>query len=349
MNQAVSGEQAAPIRVVATGNVPSSFPVDAFRDRVEIAVAHTDEELRTAVREASVLWSWQVPETVPEETPQLRWIQLPSAGADHVRHLPVWNSEVTITSSKGIHTVPMAEHVFAMLLALVRQLGPMVRAQERHEWLHNWRGQGLRFTELRGKTMGILGWGKIGDGVAHIGRAFGMRVIGTRWSVVVPREVPSEGCGAYSDPPWLEPTESLPNIVYPSAQLHDVLSQSDVVVVILPLTDETNRLLSDKAFQSMRRGAIFLNIGRGPVVDERALVRALQTGRVAAAGLDVFDEEPLPRSSPLWGMPNVIISPHVGGVGDHTRERGARFFAVNLARYLDGQPLLNVVNRKQEY
>jgi len=121
------------------------------------------------------------------------------------------------------------------------------------------------------------------------------------------------------------------------------------VLSILPLTPRTHHFLGRAEFAAMRRGSLFLNLGRGPVVDEPALVEALRSGRLAGAGLDVFEEEPLPRSSPLWGMETVIISPHVGGLSDQTRERAAHFFAVNLARFLDGQSLLNIIDRERGY
>lgn len=337
------------LNVVCAGNLPAGFPTQLFDGRITLQITESNDALDRLVREADVLYSGKIPAIVPAETPNLRWIQLPSAGADHVRSLPVWNSDITITASKGIHTVPMSEHVFAMLLALVRQLPALFRAEVEHEWLHERRDSHLQFGELRGRTMGIVGWGKIGDGVAHLARAFGMRVIGTRWSVTAPREVPGRTDPAFTDAPWLEPVEHSPDIVYPPAQLHDVLSQSDVVVVILPLTSETQGLLAEAEFRAMKRGALFLNIGRGAVVREEALVHALQSGQLGGAGLDVFTQEPLPSSSPLWSMPHVIVSPHVGGMSDRTNERAARFFAVNLSRYLEGQPLLNVVDRKQEY
>ncbi len=336
-------------RVIAAGALPANFPSASFDGRIRLQIADTDDALRDLVRQADVLYSGTVPDIVPADTPDLRWIQLPSAGADHLRNLPVWNSDITITSSKGIHTVPMSEHVFAMLLALVRQIPALVRAQEQREWLHNSAGRTLTFGELRGRTMAIIGMGKIGDGVAHLAHAFGMRVIGTRHSVTTPQEIPGRAEAAYSDPPWLEAVENAPDMVYPASQLPEVLAQSDVVVVILPLTAQTEGLLGDAEFQAMKRGALFLNIGRGAVIQEDALVRALQSGQLGGAGLDVFTEEPLPEASPLWSMPHVLISPHVGGMSGRTHERAAHFFAVNLVRFLDGEPLLNVVDRKQEY
>jgi phosphoglycerate dehydrogenase-like enzyme len=318
-----------------------------LQNAVEIEQANTDETLRSAVRIADVLFSWTIPDIVPNHTPRLRWIQLPSAGVDHVRGLPVWNSDIILTASQGIHTVPMSEHVFALLLALVRKLPDVVLAQQRRDWLRP--GPHLRFGELRGSTMGIVGWGKIGEGVAHLARAFGMRVIGTRWSILVSRQATASDVRELEDPPWLEPVDAPPDVVYPAAETHDVLAQSDVVVVILPLTDATAGCFGEAEFRAMKRGALFLNVGRGRVVDEDALIRALRSGRVSASALDVFAQEPLSKSSPLWTLPNVIISPHVGGVSDHTAERATWFFTVNLTRYLSGDGLLNVVSREKGY
>lgn len=341
-------QKTLPRVVVPAALLPATFPKSAFEGQIVLQTVSTDDELREASRDATILYTGRIPRSVPASTPRLRWIQLPSAGADAFRHLPVWDSDVILTSSTGIHTVPMSEHFFAMLLALVRQIPPLLRAQDRHEWIQDISGAHLRFGELRGKTIGIAGWGKIGDGIAHLARSFGMRVIGTRWSVLVPRGIQGSG-SAYSQPPWLEPVETPPDIMYPAAQLHEVLSGSDIVVLILPLTAETESSFGDAEFNAMKRGALFFNIGRGKVVNEAALVRALQSGKLGGAGLDVYESEPLPRTSPLWAMPNVIVSPHVGGASEVTRQRGARFFAVNLSRYLEGKELLNVVNRREGY
>ncbi|HZU11215.1 MAG TPA: D-2-hydroxyacid dehydrogenase [Chloroflexota bacterium] len=337
-----------PLGVVVTRPLPTSFPRELFEERVTFTTAPTGDELRKAVQTADVLYSWDVPSNIPAETPHLRWIELPSAGADHLRGLPVWDSDITITSSRGVHIVPMADHLFAMLLSLTRQIPAFVRAQDKHDWLSHAEVGRLHISELRGMTMGIVGWGKIGDGIAHLADAFGMRVLGTRWSIHAPREV-DRGAEAYANPPWLQPEDLPPNVVFPAAQLHDVLDQSDVVVLLLPLTPETHHSFGPAEFGAMRRGTLFFNLGRGSVVNDDALVAALRSGRLAGAGLDVTDPEPLPRTSPLWSFPQVIISPHVAGMSRRTGERAANLFAVNLSRYLEGRPLLNVVDRHRGY
>jgi phosphoglycerate dehydrogenase-like enzyme len=175
-----------------------------------------------------------------------------------------------------------------------------------------------------------------------------MRTIGTRYSIAVAQGI-SRAVHPFDDPPWLEPEDLPADIVYPAAHTDDVLAQSDAVVSILPLTRETRGSIGARQFAAMPRGSLFINLGRGSVVDEDALVQALRSGRLAGAALDVFESEPLPRSSPLWRMPNVMVSPHVGGNSDRTSERAAHLFAVNLSRFLEGRPLLNVVSRERGY
>lgn len=316
-----------------------------------ISLARTEADLGLAVKDADVLFTWAVPDAVPHDSPNLKWIQLISAGADHLRQRPVWNSDIVITSSKGIHAVPIAEHVFAMILAFTRQLNRFERAQQRHDWRP--RGSSLRPIELYGKTLGMIGWGGIGDGVAHLAHAFGMRVIGIRRSLQEPMPT-----GAHSNPlanpPATEPPMLEPDIAYPADRLLAVLAESDVVVVALPDTPETAGLLGARELEAMKPGAILVNVGRGRAVDENALIHALQANgtapsSLAGAALDVFVHEPLPPRSPLWDMPNVIITPHVAGASPETRARSVHLFCDNLARYIAGQPLLNTVDRHQGY
>ncbi|MGH2447570.1 MAG: D-2-hydroxyacid dehydrogenase [Chloroflexota bacterium] len=334
-----------PLTAVVQGQLPASFPRSEFDGRVDFIQVESDASLKTDVKCADILFGWLVPEEVPAATSRLRWIQLPSAGTNHLHHLPVWSSDITITTSSGVHIVPMTEHIFAMLLALIRHIPTFVREQDRAEWE---RVPTDEFRELRGTTMGIVGWGRIGAGIAHAAAAFGMRVLGVRGSINRVEAI-DLAVSAYADAPFLEPVETGLSIVYPPDQLAEMLGESDVVASVLPLTLKTRRLFDGEAFANMKHGSLFLNIGRGGVVDEPALTRALREGKLRGAGLDVFAEEPLPPDSELWGMPQVIITPHVGGDSYRTRDREAAFFAVNLRRYLSGSPLLNVVEREKGY
>lgn len=333
-----------PLQIVVDHPLTDTFPYGQFEGRCRFETAADMDEVTRLVREADVLYGARVPDIVPAETPRLRWIQVPSAGVNYLRNLPVWTSNVLITSSRGVHAVAMSEQVFALLLALSRGVPRMVRAQERHEWIQS----DIHPLELRGKTMGIVGWGKVGDAVAHLAHAFGMRVIGIRHSVKEPQERASS-CGAFDNPPQIAPVDLPPDMVFPMSDLHRVLGESDVVVLILPLTADTEGVIDRQALAAMKTGSLLINIGRGQVVDETALIEALQSGHVRGAGLDVFDEEPLPPQSPFWDMPNVLVAPHTGGAGEHTDTRASHLFAVNLERYLAKQPLLNVVDRMQQY
>lgn len=332
-----------PLRAVVRRDLLAGVSLAAFTERVHFVLAESEEEVRAALPEATILFAYHVPDIIPAQTPHLRWIQLPSAGVNSLLTLPVWHSDIVITSARGTHAVPVSEHFFALLLALVRGLPTVIRDQQRRVWQHD-----LSPGEVRGKTLGLVGWGKIGEQVAYLASAFGMRVVGTRRSAETRQEV-ARPVSAYSDPPFLEPLHLTPDAVYPSSDLQTVLRQSDVVLVLAPLTPETRGLIGEAEFAAMRPGTLFFNLGRGAVVDQAALIQALRAGNPVGAGLDVFEEEPLPTDSPLWSMPNVIVSPHLGGNGSETAERTARLFLLNLARFLAGRPLLNVVERSSGY
>lgn len=335
--------------------------IEAVNPCISLGMARTDAELRDAAREADVLFTWAVPANVPEQTPHLRWIQLVSAGADHLVNHPVWSSDVVITSSKGIHAVPIAEHVFGMILAITRGLTHFELAQRDRRWLH---GRSQRtsvgigpFIELYGKTLGIVGWGSIGDGVAHLAHAFGMRVIGTRYHAVT-AEPTGRHASPFTHPPMTDPPAVEPDMVYPADQLDAVLRQSDVVVVALPGTSETRHVIGAQQLRAMKPDAILVNVGRGSAINEAALIDAInQHGRgpeedgvgIRAAALDVFEHEPLSAESPLWSMPNVLITPHVAGGSAEMWPRAVHLFCDNLRRYTRGEPLLNVVDRERGY
>ena len=265
-----------------------------------------------------ILGLW-LPEDVAERAEKLRWVHSYGAGIDFMPAPKLLARGVTITNSSGVSSRSIAEFCIAYMLVHAKQI-PLRLEHQRHRL---WRRE--TNTELGGKTLGIIGPGRIGMAVAQRAAAMEMRLLAVRRN-----HVP----GAL-----LPPFER----VYPSQALHEMLGQCDYVLTTVGLSDSTRRMIGDAAFAAMKPGAFFMNVGRGAVVDEAALVRALESGHLAGAGLDVFEEEPLPEASLLWGLPNVFITPHsTVSLADYSR-RSVEFFCQNLRRYLDGAPLENVI------
>jgi phosphoglycerate dehydrogenase-like enzyme len=207
----------------------------------------------------------------------------------------------------------------------------MVRLQDRHVWPRsaNWYKLGGR--ELDNQTLGIIGLGSIGRRVAQLGKAFGMHVLATRRTVH----------GGESDPDVDQ--------IYPMERLHDMLRQCDYVVLAVPLTAQTERLIGEAELRAMRPHTYLVNVARGQIVDEKVLIRALQEGWIAGAGLDVAEEEPLPSDSPLFSLPNVILTPHISGVSVHYDKRLTELFVDNLQRYRSNRPLRNLYDPVRGY
>jgi phosphoglycerate dehydrogenase-like enzyme len=286
------------------------------------AVADRGKAVELAER-AEIMVGWNVPREAVQRSGRLRWIHSTAAGVDQLLYPEVYDRGILVTTSSGIHQ-PLVEHVFALLLALVRRLHIAIRNQQARRWDRSRAVGG----EVRGLTVGVLGLGSIGAEVAAKATAFGMRVIGTK-------RTPG----------------AVPNVerVYPPEALSEVLAAADVVVVALPLTEKTRGLLGEGEFRAMKPGALLINIGRGPIVQEAALIRALQERWIAGAGLDVFEREPLPSDSPLWAIEDVIITPHVSGGWPGYLDAAVPLFCENLARYLRGAPLLNLVDKSRGY
>ncbi len=286
-----------------------------------------DGEVAESLEDAEVLFlRWGLS---PEATrkliariPHLRWIHTISAGVDHLLFPELRESEAILTNASGVFNVPIAETVLAYMLAVVKRLPEFLAYQREHRW------QKLSLRELRGLTVGIVGLGDIGSEVARLCRAFGMRVLGLRRHPT-PSDVADE--------------------VFPPERLHDLLAPSDFVVIALPLTEETRGIIGREALAAMKPDAWLINIARGALVDEEALIEALREGRIGGACLDVFAEEPLPEDSPLWDMLNVIITPHNSWSSPHIDEREIELFLENLRRYVAGEPLRNVVDKKAGY
>lgn len=276
------------------------------------------------------------------KVPKLKWVQLHSAGVDHLRGHPIWDSDILVTTTSGIHAVPIGEFTFAMLLALARKIPKMVRLQERGEWPRN-RWEVLSGLELRGKTIGIMGYGSIGREIGRIAKyGFHMRVVAMRRTMQTPRR-------RYNEPGVGDPEGRIPEKWYAPEEMNAFVSECDVVVLAAPATEETKSILGEAQLRAMKPHALLINIARGELIDDRALVTALKDGWIAGAGLDAFAIEPLPRGHQLWHMDNVIVSPHVSGATGKYDDRAATLFAENLRRYLTGLPLLNLVAHDLQY
>ena len=305
---------------------------------------HDADEVAAALKDhgaVEVLYTFPLPVDALELAPGLRWLQLHSAGANHILDHPVMQSDVQITTVSGIHATPIAEYAFASILAHRWRVPLWTHCQREGRWPKG-RWNLYARPELRDATLGIVGYGSIGREVGRLGQAFGMRVLALR------RDVGRRDEG-YSVAGTGDPEGGIPERFYPPEALHNMLAECDYVVVALPLTPATNHFIGAAELQAMKPSAYLVNIARGAVVDEAALIRALREGWISGAGLDVFAEEPLPANSPLWGMENALISPHVAGFTPRYDERAVALFSQNLARYLAGQPLLNRVDLSRGY
>lgn len=295
-----------------------------------------------AFAEANVIYTFSaLPH--PHQAPRLRWVQLNSAGANHVLKHPLFATDVVFTTNSGLHAINIGEYVLASILAWTRKLPELFDLQRKCEWPSD-RWTRYAPSELRGATMGIVGYGSIGREVGRLAKAFGMRVLAVKRRV----ESPSEQ-GAYEVNGVGDADGALPAVLYSPAQLRQMLAQCDYVVLAVPLTHETRGMIGEEELRAMKRTTYLVNIARGEVCDESALIHALQSGWIAGAGLDVFTKEPLPENSPLWTMPNVILTPHLSGFSPNYEQRAADIFCENLRRYMAGQPLLNVVDKSTGY
>ncbi|CAN5901274.1 D-2-hydroxyacid dehydrogenase [soil metagenome] len=289
-----------------------------------------DEEFKKMLADAEVLYDFprKHGRDLTEVAPNLRWLQGSMAGAGEVaQKAGLQDTDVTVTTASGIFSGPLAEFAMMALLQHAKNLDRLQSDKESKAW-----NQGSVGT-LEGKTLCIVGLGNIGREVATRARPFGMRVLGVKRTV-------RDG-----DEAWKHADE-----LYTIERLDDVLSGADYVVATLPGTPETHRLLDQQAIRSIKPGAYLVNIGRGSVVDEAAMVDALRREHLAGAALDVFETEPLPQDSPLWELPNVIISPHsTDVVPEQINERQTALFCENLRRYVAGESLLNVLNKQLLY
>ncbi len=278
---------------------------------------------------------------MPHQAPRLKWVQLNSAGADHILDHPLFKAGVIFTTASGLHATNIAEYVLASILAWSRHLQIFFSYQRRAEWGKDDHWPHLLPSELRGATLGVVGYGSIGREVGRLACTLGMPVLALKRH---PQRRDDPGFSFVGDPQGC-----LPTAFYGPDQLLEMLPLCDYVVLAVPLNAETRHMIGQRELRAMKPTAYLVNIARGAVVDEPALIRALQEGWIAGAGLDVFEQEPLPSDSPLWKMDNVILTPHISGFSPSYAERAMTIFIENLHRYLDSKPLLNRVDAKLGY
>ncbi len=292
-----------------------------------VVVTRDRQKIESLLDHIEIAAGW-FPADLLSRASNLRWYQQWSAGADWLlRHPDAVRANFVLTSTSGIHAIQMTEHVFALLLAFARRLPLALEAQRHRQWISP-SAQGQLF-ELAGKTMLLIGLGSVGERTARVAQAMDMRVLGVR----------------------RDPTIDVPGVdaVFGPDELLDLLPQADVVVMTVPLTEETRGMIAARELQAMKSTSILVNVGRGGVIDEGALVLALREGWIAGAGLDVFETEPLPEDSPLWDLGGLIITAHYAGRTPHYHERALEVFLDNLERYVAGDPLRNVVDKELGY
>lgn len=318
--------------IVQLGIDPATYPegavalVEQLASDYEVRVMTDRDEIRRHLDRIEIAFV-RFPHDLLPEAQALKWLQQGGAGADWLSsHPQVRELPFTLTSASGVHAVPISEHMLGFLLALGRAFPQAIRGQKQRIWDGN---RGHELFELAGKRVLILGVGAIGERFATLCQACEMEVVGLRRD-------PALGAKGVS------------RMVGHNA-LRDELSAADVVANTLPYTEQTHHFIGEQEFACMKDGVILINIGRGGTIEEPAMIAALRSGKLRAAGLDVFETEPLPEDSPLWEMENVLLTPHYSGLTPRYNERLFEIFIDNLRRFQNGAELRNVVDKRLGY
>jgi phosphoglycerate dehydrogenase-like enzyme len=313
-------------------NAPAWFPRRVQQEFPQVNVVtlpdykRVDEEIVDA--EIAIAWSVRPEQIVAAK--KLRWIHSPAAAVHQLMFPELAASDIVLTNAREVHGPVVAEHVIALIFALAKKIPGSILLQQKHIWGQQilWDEQ-PRVREVAGATVGLVGMGSIGRPVVKAAKALGMRVIAVREHL----EKGSEGADA----------------VFAPAQIEEIFRQADYIVLAAPVTASTKAIANSERLALMKADACLINVGRGPLVDEPALIAALREKRIGGAALDVFPKEPLDAESPLWDVPNLLITPHTAALTDKLWERHYTLFSENLRRYLNGQPLLAVVDKRKGY
>jgi len=322
-------------------NAPQSF-MDSLRREfpdIEFVYRPNYDNIEEYIADAEIIVAASLRPEQFLAAKKLRCIYSTAAAVHQLIFPELVNSDVILTNASEVHGHCVAQHVMALIFAAARRIDVDVRYQQKRYWGQEdlWK-QRPRPREIDGATLGSVGVGAIGRDVARMGSAVGMRVVAVR-------EHPQRGVD------WLdaESPDRSRHAVYGIDQIDRMLQEADFVVLAAPTTDTTRRLINAERLAHMKADAWLINVGRGALVDEFALIQALRSKTLGGAALDVFDTEPLPADSPLWGFDNVIITPHVAGMTDKIWDRQFEFFSENLRRFLAGQPLCGVVSKTKGY
>ncbi|MCL2395963.1 MAG: D-2-hydroxyacid dehydrogenase [Acidimicrobiaceae bacterium] len=312
-----------PLTVLMTGNVPEAGLRGLREAHPDIDFRYFDDvtDLEAHIEEADVV-AGEISEAAFRRATRLRWQHSWAAGVDRSLFPSMVDSDIPFTCSKGNGAVPLAEHALLLMLMLTGGAVGLLDAQRAHSWAH------FRHRELYGQSVGLVGLGNSGLHLARVARALGMRTLGFR----------------RSDRPSPDVDE-----MFSAATFKRFLGESDFVVVTAPITAATHHLFDEDAFRAMKPSAFWICVSRGGIADDDALLRAVREGWIAGAGIDAHEIEPLPADSPFWDEPNVIVTPHNGAASPMTSVRGFRIFEENLGHFLAGEPLVNVVDKREGY
>jgi D-2-hydroxyacid dehydrogenase (NADP+) len=313
-------------------NAPNWFPQRLQLEFPQVDVINLPDYTRVdeEIGDAEVAVAWSIRPQQIAAAKKLRWIHSPAAAVHQLMFPELVNRDIILTNAREVHGPVVAEHVIALIFALAKKIPGSVRLQEKHIWGQQilWDEQ-PRVREVAGATLGLVGLGSIGRPVVKSAKALGMRVIAVREHP----EKGSEGADA----------------VFGPSQIHEVFRQGDYIVLAAPVTDSTKAVANAERLALMKGEACLINVGRGPLVDEAALLVALREKRIGGAALDVFPKEPLPADSVLWEVPNLLITPHTAALTDKLWERHYALFSENLRRFLNDEPLLFVVDKRKGY
>ena len=303
--------------------------LEALPPETSIAVGNRIEAFENLAPRADVIFNWSGKKSLLEQVwsiaPNVRWVHSRAAGLDGMLFAALIDSAVPLTNGRGVFSQSLGEFVIGAALFFAKDFRRMVRSQAAGQWAP------FDIEEISGRTMGIVGYGDIGHACAWRAKAMGMKVLAVRRR------------------PELSAGDPVVQAVYPLSGMLAMLPQCDYVVAAAPLTPDTRHLIGEAALGVMKPTAVVMNVGRGPVVDEQALAKALEAGTIRGAAIDVFEQEPLPEGHPFYRLENLLLSPHCA---DHTAdwlEQAMRFFLENFARYHQGEALSNVVDKKAGY